>query len=255
MSTPTVAPGQKQNNSSQSAESHELAQEFVQFAIESGVLRFGEFKTKAGRLSPYFFNAGLFDDGAKLGRLAQFYARGLLLEEKTRGLQFDMIFGPAYKGIPLAAAVAVELARLGRNVPFAYNRKEAKDHGEGGTLVGAPVKGRVLIIDDVISAGTATRESIAIIRAAGAIPHAVAIALDRQEKAMENGQDVSYSAVQYVTNQLGLHVFAIARLTDLLQYLAEANQAPQGTGEPQAGDSLQVHYQHVLAYRQRYGVN
>jgi orotate phosphoribosyltransferase len=255
MSTPTATPGQKQNSISQSAESHDLALEFVQFAIESGVLRFGEFKTKAGRLSPYFFNAGLFDDGAKLGRLAQFYARGLLLEEKTRGLQFDMIFGPAYKGIPLAAAVAVELARLGRNVPFAYNRKEAKDHGEGGTLVGAPVKGRVLIIDDVISAGTATRESIAIIRAAGAIPHAVAIALDRQEKAMENGEDVSYSAVQYVTNQLGLHVFAIARLTDLLQYLAGANRALQGAGDPQAGDSLQVHYQHVLAYRQRYGVD
>ena len=166
-----------------------------------------------------------------------------------------MIFGPAYKGIPLAAAVAVELARLGRNVPFAYNRKEAKDHGEGGTLVGAPVRGRVLIIDDVISAGTATRESIAIIRAAGATPHAVAIALDRQEKATENGQDVNYSAVQYVTNQLGLHVFAIARLTDLLQYLSEASHAPQDAAELTAGDSLQTHYQHVLAYRQRYGVD
>ncbi|WP_341916798.1 orotate phosphoribosyltransferase [Polaromonas sp. YR568] len=254
MSITTVTPGQKQD-SSQTAEEGRLAQEFVQFAIESGVLRFGEFKTKAGRLSPYFFNAGLFDDGAKLGRLAQFYARGLLLEEKTRGLEFDMIFGPAYKGIPLAAAVAVELARLGRNVPFAYNRKEAKDHGEGGTLVGAPVRGRVLIIDDVISAGTATRESIAIIRAAGATPHAVAIALDRQEKATENGEDVNYSAVQYVTNQLGLHVFAIARLTDLLQYLSEASRAPQDAAERTTGDSLQTHYQHVLAYRQRYGVD
>jgi orotate phosphoribosyltransferase len=139
----------------------------VQFALESGVLRFGQFKTKAGRMSPYFFNAGLFDDGAKLGRLAQFYARHLLAEEQRTGLEFDMIFGPAYKGIPLAAAVAIELARLGRNFPFAYNRKEAKDHGEGGTLVGAPVKGRVLIIDDVMSAGTAARESIAIIKAAG----------------------------------------------------------------------------------------
>ncbi len=227
-----------------STESGSLALEFVQFAVESGVLRFGEFKTKAGRLSPYFFNAGLFDDGAKLGRLAQFYARGLLLEEKKSGLQFDMIFGPAYKGIPLAAAVSIELARLGRNLPFAYNRKEAKDHGEGGMLVGAKVEGRVLIIDDVISAGTATRESIAIIQAAGAIPHAVAIALDRQEKATENGQDVSYSAVQYVTNQLGLHVFAIARLTDLLQYLAT-----------QDGDTLSAHYHAVLAYRERYGVN
>jgi len=255
MSMTKGTPEQEKSSSGAAAADHGLAQEFVQFAIESGVLRFGEFRTKAGRLSPYFFNAGLFDDGAKLGRLAQFYARGLLLEEKTRGLQFDMIFGPAYKGIPLAAAVAVELARLGRNVPFAYNRKEAKDHGEGGTLVGAPVKGRVLIIDDGISAGTATRESIAIIRAAGATPHAVAIALDRQEKATEGGQDVNYSAVQYVTNQLGLHVFAIARLTDLLQYLAQATLAPQGAPELNAGDSLQTHYQHVLAYRQRYGVD
>ena len=250
MSTPTAAPGQKNNNTAPIADS-QLALEFVQFAVESGVLRFGEFKTKAGRLSPYFFNAGLFDDGAKLGRLAQFYAQQLLVEEKTTGLEFDMIFGPAYKGIPLAAAVAVELARLGRNMPFAYNRKEAKDHGEGGSLVGAPVKGRVLIIDDVMSAGTAARESIAIIKAAGAIPHAVAIALDRQEKATENGLDVNYSAVQYVTNQLGLQVCSIARLTDLLQYLAA-----QGNGDGQAGQaSLGAHYKAVLAYRERYGVD
>ena len=247
MSTPTAAPGQKNNDTGPKADS-QLALEFVQFAVESGVLRFGEFKTKAGRLSPYFFNAGLFDDGAKLGRLAQFYAQQLLIEEKTTGLQFDMIFGPAYKGIPLAAAVAVEMARLGRNMPFAYNRKEAKDHGEGGSLVGAPVKGRVLIIDDVMSAGTAARESIAIIKAAGAIPHAVAIALDRQEKATENGLDVDYSAVQYVTNQLGLHVCSIARLTDLLQYLAA-----QG-GSDAVNASLGGHYKAVLAYRERYGV-
>ena len=194
-----------------------LAQDFVQFAVDCGVLRFGEFKTKAGRLCPYFFNAGLFDDGAKLGRLAQFYAQRLI----ASGIEFDMIFGPAYKGIPLGAALAVELARRGRNVPFAYNRKEAKDHGEGGTLVGAPLKGRVLIVDDVMSAGTAARESIAIIQAAGAKPHAVAIALDRQEKATENGQDVDYSAVQYVRNQLGLQVCAIAKLADLLQYLQQ----------------------------------
>src|SRR5918994_5296004 len=168
-----------------------LAQEFVRFAVQAGVLRFGQFKTKAGRLSPYFFNAGLFDDGAKLGRLAQFYAQRIL----ASNIDFDMIFGPAYKGIPLAAAVAIELARLGRNVPYAYNRKEAKDHGEGGTLVGAPVKGRVLIVDDVMSAGTAARESIALIQAAGATPHAAAIALDRQEKATENGNDVKHSAV------------------------------------------------------------
>jgi orotate phosphoribosyltransferase len=222
-----------------------LAHEFVQFAIESGVLKFGQFKTKAGRMSPYFFNAGLFDDGAKLGKLAQFYARQLLAEEEKNGLQFDMIFGPAYKGIPLAAAVSIELARLGRNLPFAYNRKEAKDHGEGGTLVGAPVKGRVLIVDDVMSAGTAVRESIAIIKAAGAVPHAVAIALDRQEKATENGLDVNYSAVQYVTKQLGLQVSSIARLTDLLAYLAA-----QGNHAQQSAD-----YATVLAYRDRYGVD
>ena len=233
-----------------------LAQEFVQFAIESGVLRFGQFKTKAGRMSPYFFNAGLFDDGAKLGRLAQFYARQLLAEEAASGLQFDMIFGPAYKGIPLAAAVAVELARLGRNLPFAYNRKEAKDHGEGGTLVGAPVRGRVLIVDDVMSAGTAVRESIAIIQAAGATPHAVAIALDRQEKATENGLDVPYSAVQYVTNQLGLKVCAIARLTDLLDYLATPSAT--STGLAVAGfepNEISAHHQAVSHYRQRYGVD
>jgi orotate phosphoribosyltransferase len=226
-----------------------LAQEFVQFAIESGVLKFGQFKTKAGRMSPYFFNAGLFDDGAKLGKLAQFYARQLLAEEEKTGLQFDMIFGPAYKGIPLAAAVAIELARLGRNLPFAYNRKEAKDHGEGGTLVGAPVKGRVLIVDDVMSAGTAVRESIAIIQAAGATPHAVAIALDRQEKAIENGADVNYSAVQYVKTQLGMQVTSIARLTDLLDYLL----LQQGRAGEQA--EFKTTYDAVLAYRQRYGVD
>ena len=226
-----------------------LAQKFVQFAIESGVLKFGQFKTKAGRMSPYFFNAGLFDDGAKLGRLAQFYARQLLAEEEKTGLQFDMIFGPAYKGIPLAAAVSIELARLGRNLPFAYNRKEVKDHGEGGTLVGAPVKGRVLIVDDVMSAGTAVRESIAIIQAAGATPHAVAIALDRQEKAIENGQDVNYSAVQYVKTQLGLQVTSIARLIDLLDYLSgqKSDSVEQAT--------FKTTYDAVLAYRQRYGAD
>ncbi|MCE3273599.1 MAG: pyrE [Ramlibacter sp.] len=215
-----------------------LAQDFVAFAVQSGVLRFGEFKTKAGRLSPYFFNAGLFDDGDKLGRLAQFYARRIL----SSGIEFDMLFGPAYKGIPLAAAVAIELARLGRNVPYAYNRKEAKDHGEGGTLVGAPVRGRVLIVDDVMSAGTAARESIALIRAAGATPQAVAIALDRQEKATENGQDVPWSAVQYVREKLGLSVCSIATLADLLHYLGS-----------HAKDELGQHHVRVLAYRDRYG--
>ncbi len=216
-----------------------LAQDFVQFVLDCGVLRFGEFKTKAGRISPYFFNAGLFDDGAKLGRLAQFYAQRLLRSD----LQFDMIFGPAYKGIPLAAALAVELARQGRNVPFAYNRKEAKDHGEGGTLVGAPLRGRVLIVDDVMSAGTATRESIAIIRGAGASAHAIVIALDRQEQATQNGLDVAYSAVQYVQEQLGLQVCSIAKLADLMQYLEQADAA-----------GLSAHHQRVLAYRKRYGV-
>ena len=217
----------------------DLAQDFVRFAVEAGVLRFGEFKTKAGRLSPYFFNAGLFDDGAKLGRLAEFYARRLL----AGGVNFDMLFGPAYKGIPLAAAVAVELARRGRNLPFAYNRKEAKDHGEGGVLVGAPVAGRVLIVDDVISAGTSVRESIAMIDGAGASPCGVVIALDRQEKATEQGRDVNWSAAQYVTRQLGLQVVAIATLEDLLQYLETTGDA-----------SLRTHAASVRAYRERYGV-
>jgi orotate phosphoribosyltransferase len=216
-----------------------LALEFVQFAVEAGVLRFGEFRTKAGRLSPYFFNAGLFDDGAKLGRLASFYARRLLASD----IEFDMLFGPAYKGITLAAAVAIELARLGRNVPFAYNRKEAKDHGEGGTLVGAKVAGRVLIIDDVISAGTSVRESIAMITAAGATPCGVAIALDRQEMATENGQDVPWSAVQFVTRQLNLKVAAIATLNDLLLYLQSGQDS-----------HLQACAPAVQAYRARYGV-
>lgn len=222
-----------------------LAQEFVQFCVDAGVLRFGEFKTKAGRMSPYFFNAGLFDDGAKLGRLAQFYAKALV----ASGIEFDMIFGPAYKGIPLGAAVSIELARLGRNVPFAYNRKEAKDHGEGGTLVGAPLKGRVLIVDDVMSAGTAARESIALIRASGATPHAIAIALDRQEKATEVGvdgqvRDVDHSAVQYVQRELGMQVCTIARLADLLHYLTA-----------RSGGEFDSHRERVLAYRQRYGVS
>jgi orotate phosphoribosyltransferase len=231
---------------SQSAAANDaLAQEFVQFSLDCGVLKFGEFKTKAGRMSPYFFNAGLFDDGAKLGKLASFYAQRLV----QSGIEFDMIFGPAYKGIPLGAAVAIELARLGKNVPFAYNRKEAKDHGEGGSLVGAPLKGRVLIVDDVMSAGTAARESIALIKAAGAIPHAVAIALDRQEMATEkqadgSTQDVPYSAVQYVREQVGLQVCAIAELSDLLTYL-----------NTQDGNAMGEHLARTQAYRERYGVN
>jgi orotate phosphoribosyltransferase len=221
----------------------QLAQAFVQFSLDAGVLRFGEFTTKAGRKSPYFFNAGLFNTGALLQRLAEFYARRLV----ASGLGFDMLFGPAYKGITLAAAVAIELARLGRDVPFAYNRKEAKDHGEGGTLVGAPVQGRVLIIDDVISAGTSVRESVDLIRAAGATPCGVAIALDRQEKAteMRDGQvlELNHSATQFVSTHWQMPVIAIGTLSDLLEYLARSNDR-----------SLATHHASVQAYRDRYGV-
>lgn len=224
---------------SSTASTSNNAQDFVRFAIECGVLRFGEFKTKAGRISPYFFNAGLFNDGAKLAQLAQFYAKAILESQ----IEFDMIFGPAYKGIPLGAAVAIELSRLGKNVPFAYNRKEAKDHGEGGHLVGATLHGKVLIIDDVISAGTAVKESIQLIANAGATPSAVAIALDRQEKAKENEIDLAYSAVQYVKKELNMNICAIATLTDLLNYL-ESAQDPQ----------IKPFLSSVKAYRDRYGV-
>ena len=212
--------------------SEALARDFVHFAVRCGVLRFGEFKTKAGRLSPYFFNAGLFNDGEKLGRLGEFYARRLL----ESGLAFDMLFGPAYKGITLASAVAVELARLGRNVPFAYNRKEAKDHGEGGNIVGAPLSGRIVIVDDVISAGTSVRESVQLIRAAGATPCAVAIALDR----MERGQG-TLSAVQEVSRDYGLPVVSIVDLNDLARHLA---------GKPEWVDTLAA----IERYRGQYGV-
>ena len=222
-----------------SASPDPLAQEFVKFAVGSGVLSFGEFKTKAGRLSPYFFNAGRFDDGSKLGHLAQFYVRRVA----ASGLNFDMLFGPAYKGIALAAAVAVESARSGRNLPFAYNRKEAKDHGEGGTVVGAPVVGRVLIVDDVISAGTSVREAISRIDSAGGKAVGVAVALDRQERIADDGVDGVQSAVQFVTSRLQLQVAAVATLADLLQYLASNSDA-----------TLREHLPRVLAYRERYGV-
>ncbi|MGA8863139.1 MAG: orotate phosphoribosyltransferase, partial [Gallionella sp.] len=184
--------------------------DFIRFAVRQQVLCFGEFKTKAGRLSPYFFNAGLFNDGASLRNLSQFYAQAIL----ASGVPFDMLFGPAYKGIPLAAGTAIALAEQGSNVPFSYNRKEAKDHGEGGTTVGAKLQGRVLIVDDVISAGTSVRESIELIRAAGASPCGVVIALDR----MERGQG-ELSAVQEVRRNYDIPVISIATLDDLLGYL------------------------------------
>ena len=210
-----------------------FSRDFIAFACEQGVLRFGEFTTKAGRLSPYFFNAGLFNDGTSLGRLCDFYALAI----RESGIAFDVLFGPAYKGIPLAAGTAVALSRLGQNVPYVYNRKEAKDHGEGGTLVGAPLKGRVLIIDDVISAGTSVRESVELIRAAGATPAAVVIALDRQER----GQ-TELSAVQEVEKSYGIPVVSVARLSNLIDYLG---------GHPELESNLDA----VRAYRTRYGIN
>ena len=210
----------------------EFRQEFLQFALQQNVLKFGEFTTKAGRQSPYFFNAGLFNDGASTLQLAKFYAQAVI----ESGVKFDMLFGPAYKGIILAAATAMMLAERGVNVPFAYNRKEAKDHGEGGTLVGAPLAGRVLIIDDVISAGTSVRESVRLIEQAGATPAGVAIALDRMEKGTG-----SQSAVQEVRQQYGLPVVPIASLADLLALLQDDAQFRQ-------------YLEPVQAYRDRYGV-
>ncbi len=216
-----------------------LAEEFVRFAVDAGVLRFGEFTTKAGRLSPYFFNAGLFDDGRKLMQLGEFYARRLLACDTA----FDMLFGPAYKGITLAAAVAIGLARHGRVVPYAYNRKEAKAHGEGGTLVGAPVRGRVMIVDDVITDGASKREAAEMIRAAGAQPVGVVIALDRQERATDDGGDDRRSGAQHVAQALHLDVLAVARLQDLMSVLA-------ATSDP----ALAANAARVAAYRDRYGV-
>jgi len=222
-----------------SASTDTLAQDFVKFSVEAGALRFGEFRTKAGRLSPYFFNAGLFDDGAKLGRLAEFYARRLL----ASGVEFHMLFGPAYKGITLGAATAIELARLGRNVPYAYNRKEAKAHGEGGTMVGAPLEGRVVIIDDVITDGASKRESVDMIRAAGAQPAAVLIALDRMERGGSDDNLSEHSAVEDIEREYGMPVLAIATLGDLLQYLS-SNDDP----------ALSAYFARVAGYRERYGV-
>jgi orotate phosphoribosyltransferase len=212
---------------------------FIQFALEANVLSFGEFKTKAGRLSPYFFNAGGFNDGSRLSALGRYYAKAL----QESGIEYDMLYGPAYKGITLAAATAIALADAGRNVPYAYNRKEAKDHGEGGSLVGALVKGRVVIIDDVISAGTSVRESVQLIRNAGAEPVAVLIALDRMEKsgtAIDIGDE---SAVQAVEQEFGLPVVAIASLVDVMSFLTASSNTELTTYLPA-----------VKAYREKYGI-
>ena len=210
----------------------DFTQQFIQFSIRKQVLCFGEFKTKAGRLSPYFFNAGLFNDGDSLLKLGEFYAQAIL----QSGVQFDMLFGPAYKGITLAASIAIALARQGRNVPYAFNRKEAKDHGEGGSIVGAPLQGKVLIVDDVISAGTSVRESVELIRNSGATPCAVAIALDRQER----GQS-ALSAVQEVQRDYGIPVISIAGLADLIRYLQ---------GAPELAEFKPA----IEKYRAQYGV-
>jgi orotate phosphoribosyltransferase len=210
----------------------DFRQEFIRFTIRQDVLRFGEFKTKAGRLSPYFFNAGLFCDGEALKQLAQFYAKAILAAD----LPFDMLFGPAYKGIPLVAAVSIALADAGRNVRYSFNRKEEKDHGEGGAVIGAPLSGRVLIVDDVISAGTSVRESVNLIRASNAIPCGVAIALDR----MERGSGAQ-SAVQEVRASYNIPVISIATLDDLVRYLES---------DPQQARHLAA----VGRYREQYGV-
>lgn len=214
--------------------------DFVRFALQQGVLRFGEFKVKSGRVSPYFFNAGLFHSGRSVARLADFYAHALV----NSGVQFDMLFGPAYKGIPLAAATAIALSRpaaSGRDIAFAFNRKEAKAHGEGGTLVGAPLQGKVVIIDDVITAGTSVRESVNIIRAAGAEPAGVLIALDRMEVAGSDDDLSAHSAVQDVEQTYGMPVVSIASLVDIM-------------GVIESDATLGEHREAVAAYRARYGV-
>ncbi|WP_018863248.1 MULTISPECIES: orotate phosphoribosyltransferase [Thioalkalivibrio] len=209
------------------------AHAFLDYALERDVLRFGEFTLKSGRVSPYFFNAGLFNRGSDLVRLGEFYAQAIV----DSGVAFDLVFGPAYKGIPLAAAVTEALYRdHDMDRPWAFNRKEAKDHGEGGNIVGAPLAGRVLIVDDVITAGTAIRESVELIRAAGATPVAVAIALDREERG--RGER---SAIQEVEDDLGLEVVRVARLGDLVQMLEQTGRAPE-------------HLEALRAYRAEYGV-
>ncbi len=218
---------------------------FIDFALARRALAFGDFTTKAGRRSPYFFNTGRFDSGAAVGELGRFYAMALVEAEREHGLAFDMLFGPAYKGITLAAATAIALAALpaddgGRDVGFAYNRKEAKAHGEAGLLVGAPLAGRVVIVDDVLTDGASKRESVDIIRAAGAEPVAVLIAMDRMERKDDAGSTAS--AVQTFEADYGIPVYAIANLDDLMAWL----------GADEAG-ALAAHAPAVAAYRARYG--
>ncbi len=221
-----------------------LQHNFIEFALDTKVLRFGEFKTKAGRLSPYFFNLGLFNTGSALARLADFYAKTLLAARERGEIEFDMIFGPAYKGIPLAAAVAVKLAEMGCDIPYAFNRKEAKDHGEGGTIVGAPLKGKVIVIDDVISAGTSVRESVNLIKVAGATPSGVLIALDRMEKGGTAEEMTEHSAVQEVEKLYQMPVISIINLKDLLAFMDE--DTPMAQQAKPFKDA-------VVAYRARYG--
>jgi orotate phosphoribosyltransferase len=221
-----------------------LRQQFIEFALQAGVLRFGEFTTKAGRKSPYFFNTGLFDTGAKLGKLGGFYARTLLAARDDGRVQFDMLFGPAYKGITLASATAVALAELGQDLPFSFNRKEAKDHGEGGNIVGAPLRGRVVIVDDVVTNGAAKREAINLIRDAGAEPACVVIAFDRMERAGPDDALSAHSAVQELELLHGLPVIAIANLNDLLAFA--------DSGAPTAAE-VRAYLPAMQSYRSRYG--
>ena len=221
-----------------------LQHDFIEFALEANVLRFGEFTTKAGRQSPYFFNAGLFNTGKLLDTLGMFYAKTLLKAEAEGLLAFDMVFGPAYKGIPLAASVAMNLARLGRDVPWAFNRKEAKDHGEGGTIVGSPLQGRVIIIDDVISAGTSIRESVQMINHAGATTAGVLIALDRMEKGGNAVTLTTTSAVQDIESTFGFKVVPIINLADLLSFMK---------GNSERAQAISQYQEAVNQYRARYG--
>ena len=221
-----------------------LQHDFIEFALEADVLRFGEFTTKAGRQSPYFFNAGLFNTGKLLDTLGMFYAKTLLKAEAEGLLAFDMVFGPAYKGIPLAASVAMNLARLGRDVPWAFNRKEAKDHGEGGTIVGSPLQGRVVIIDDVISAGTSIRESVQMINHAGATTAGVLIALDRMEKGGNAVTLTTTSAVQDIESTFGFKVIPIINLADLLSFMK---------GNSERAQAISQYQEAVNQYRARYG--